>query len=261
MVPSGIVPLPMQVCPGKGANSKMYGTRKAPAECKQCDGSWQQLLARGFPCAVREIVTPLSDPVLVVVELVSPSSLGIHTSVGCSCSSEAETFWSDCLFCVSPWSRQTIEDGLGASLDSCLPSLLKRRRRTPNVDPRGGSLLLSLILYLSVSLTRFFVREQAPTPRLAVELSVCSFIEGRRSPPALSPSSYTPQHMGRIEEFAEWMVRFFSARNMYVGICIEYLNRFVTRGNVSTRIPASVENKTPEVGTQERPPGIFKTQP
>jgi hypothetical protein len=69
--------------------------------------------------------------------------------------------------------------------------------------------------------------------------------------------------MGRIERFAEWMVRFFSARNMKVGICIEYPNRFVARGNVSTRIPASVENKAPEVGTKEKapPPGIFKHNP
>jgi hypothetical protein len=69
--------------------------------------------------------------------------------------------------------------------------------------------------------------------------------------------------MGRIEGFAEWMARFFSARNMNGGICIEYLNRFVARGNVSTRIPASVENKTPEVGTKERAPprGIFKHNP
>lgn len=177
-VPSGIVPLPMQVCPGKGANSKMYGTRTAPVECEQCDGPWEQLLARGFPCIVREIVMPPSDPFLVAIELVSPSSLGIHTLVGCSCSSEVETFWSGCLSCVFLWSRQTIEGGLRASLDSCLPSLLKRRRRSPNGDPRVGSLLLPLILELSVSSKPLFLREQAPHPRLTVELSVCRFIEG-----------------------------------------------------------------------------------
>jgi hypothetical protein len=57
--------------------------------------------------------------------------------------------------------------------------------------------------------------------------------------------------------------KILSVRNMYVGICIEYLNQVVTRGNDSTRILASVETKTPEVGTQERapPPGISTHNP